>query len=101
MAGLFRVLCDNEPAFFLNGFQPKAAVGPRSRKDHAEGAGTTLLRQRVQQKVKWQARTVTRLGLRELQSAVTDREIGSGRDDIEVLSLDQHSIGCLAYRHQC
>ena len=51
IAGLIGVLRDDEPAFFLHGFQPKAAIGPGSRKDHADGARTALLGQRVQQEV--------------------------------------------------
>ena len=62
IAGLVRVLRDDEPAFFLHGLQPEAAVGAGSRKDHADGARTVFLRQRVQQEVERQARTVTRLG---------------------------------------
>jgi hypothetical protein len=54
----------------------------------------------VQQKVERQARTVTRLGLREVQAAIADRKIGSGRNDVEVLALEQHSIGCLPHGHR-
>ena len=59
-----------------------------------------LLRQRVQQKVERQARTVTRLGLREVQGAVADGQIGSGRNDIEVVALDRHSIRRLPHGHR-
>ena len=100
IAGLVGILRDDEPAIFLHGLQPKAAVGPRSRKDHADGARTALLCQRVQQKVEGQARPMTRLGLRDVQSAVADGEIGSGRNDIEMLALDRHAIRCLPHRHR-
>ena len=43
---------------------------------------------------------MTRLGLREVQGAVTDRQIGSGGDDVEVLALDQRSICCLPHGHR-
>ena len=100
IAGLVGILRDDEPALLLHGLQPKAAVGPGSRKDHADGARTALLRQRVQQKVERQARTVTRLRLREVQGAVADRQIGSGRNDIEVIALDRHSIRRLPHGHR-
>ena len=43
--GLFRVLRDDEAALFLDGFQAEAAIGARSRKDHADRALSILLRQ--------------------------------------------------------
>ena len=88
------------PDFSLIGFQPKAAVGSCSREDHTDGARAVLLCQGMQQKVEGQARAVTRLRLREVQGAVGDRQIGSRRNDIEVLALDQHSIGCLPHGHR-
>ena len=100
IAGLVGILRDDEPAFFLHGLQPEAAVGPGSRKDHADGARAALLRQRVQQKVERQARAMTRLGLREVQGAVADGEIGSGRNDIEVVALDRHSVRRLPHGHR-
>ena len=61
IAGLIGILRDDESASFLHDLQPKAAIGPGSRKDHADGARTVLLCQGVQQKVERQARTVGRL----------------------------------------
>ena len=62
--------------------------------------GPHIFRQRVQQKVERQARTVTRLGLRKVQGAVADRQIGSGRNDIEVVALERHSIRRLPHGHR-
>ena len=71
IAGLVGILRDDQPAFFLHGLQPEAAVGAGAGKDHADGACPAVLRQRVQQEIERQARAMTRLGLRELQGAVT------------------------------
>ena len=100
IAGLVGVLRDDEAALFLDGFQPEAAVGAGSRKDHADGARAVVLRQRVQQEVERQARAVARLGLREVQGAVADGEIGAGRNDIEVVALERHSVGGLPHGHR-
>ena len=43
---------------------------------------------------------MTRSGLRDAQDAVLDGEIGSGRDDIEVVWLYHHSICSLPYGHR-
>ena len=43
---------------------------------------------------------MTRLGLGKMQGAVADRQIGSGRNDIEVVALDRHSIRCLPHIHR-
>ena len=43
---------------------------------------------------------MARLGLREMQRAIADREIGSGGNDIEVVALDRHSIRCLPHGHR-
>jgi hypothetical protein len=98
--GLVRVLRDDEPAFFLHGFQPEAAVGPRSREDHADGARADIGRERMQQKVEGQPRAMARLGPREMQGAVLDGEIGAGRNDVEMLRLDRHSLRCLPHAHR-
>ena len=98
-AGLVGVLRDDQPAVFLHRFQPDAAVGPGSRQNQADGAGAVLLGQRMQQKVEWQAGTMTRQGLREVQGALANGEIGSGRDDVDVIALDQHSVGGLLHHH--
>lgn len=45
IARLIGVLRDDEAAFFLHGFQPEAAIGPRSREDHADGARADIGRE--------------------------------------------------------
>ena len=99
-AGLVGVLGDDQAAFFLHRLQPDAAVGPGPGQDHADGAGAAIRRQRVQQKIERQPCPVTRFGLRQVQGAVADGEIGGGRDDIEVVGRDGHSIGCLEHGHR-
>jgi hypothetical protein len=99
IAGLIRVLRDYQPAAFLDRFQPKASVRPRSRKDHADGKLAVLFRQSVQQKVEGQAGAVTRLGLREVQDAISNRKIRSRWDDIKMLPLYEHSVSRLPHGH--
>ena len=43
--GLVRILCDDEPALFLDRLQSDAAVGAGSREDDADGALAELFRQ--------------------------------------------------------
>jgi hypothetical protein len=40
------------------------------------------------------------MGLRKVESAVFNGEIRSGRDNIEVVSLDWHSVRCLEHGHR-
>jgi hypothetical protein len=75
-------------------------IALRPGKDYADCAITAFLSHGVQQKVEREARAMARLGLREAQGAVGDGEIGSGRNDVEMLALEQHSIRRLAYRHR-
>ena len=79
IAGLIRVLRDDESAIFLDGLQSKAAVRPGSGKDHADGALAVFLRQRMQQEVERQARAVTRLGCeRRRAPSATERYLPGG-----------------------
>ncbi len=44
---------------------------------------------------------MARLGLREAQCAVDDRQVGSRRDDVEMVTFDGHSLRRLKNRHCC
>lgn len=44
---------------------------------------------------------MTRLGLGEVQKAISDRQVASRRDDIEVVALDRHPVDCLSHDHRC
>ena len=61
IGGLFRILGDDEPAFFANRFEPDAAIGAGSRQDDADRALAARVSQRIQEEIKGQARTVRRL----------------------------------------
>jgi hypothetical protein len=51
-------------------------------------------------KVEGQARAMRRRGLGEVQGAVADSKIGSGRDDIEMITFGQHAICRLLNDHR-
>ena len=76
IAGLVGVLRDDKAAVLLHRLQAKAAVGAGARQDDADGARAAVLGQRMQQEIERQARAMTRLGLRQVQRAVGDRQIG-------------------------
>ncbi len=42
---------------------------------------------------------MTRLRWREVENAVGDREVSSGRNDIEVIGFDQEPFRSLLYLH--
>ena len=69
VAGLIRVLSDDEAPFLLDGGKPQAAVAPRPRQDHADRALTAVLRQRMQQHVEGQPRAALGLWFGEVQDA--------------------------------
>ena len=100
VAGLLRVLHDDQPVPLPHRLQPQAAVGAGSGQDHADGARAVVRRQRRQQMVERQARAVADLRLGEMQSAAADREVAAGRDDIQVLARDRHPLCRLPYRHR-
>ncbi len=100
IAGLFGVLRDDQPAFFLDRLQPGAAVGAGPRKHDANRAGGKFLGQRMQQEIERQPRAVTLLRLRQPQGAGLDREIRPRRNDIEMLALDLHAVRRLADFHR-
>ena len=66
------ILGDHQAAHFLDGLETQAAVGARSREDHADRALPIFLRQGPQQEVERQTRAVRRLRLREAQAALAD-----------------------------
>ena len=51
------------PPFSLTALRPEAAVGARSRQDHADRARPIFLRQGAQQEVERQTRAVTALAV--------------------------------------
>ncbi len=98
--GVVRILHDDEPALLLNRLQSEAAIAARSRKDHADRAFAELFRQRAQEEVERQARAVTLRRLRESQGTAADREIGTRRNEIDMLALERHPVCCLLHRHR-
>ena len=98
--GVVGILHDNEPALLLDRLQPQAAVAAGSREDHADRAFAEFFRQRAQEEVERQARTVTLPWFREPQGTGADREIGTRRNEIDVLALERHPVRRLLYRHR-
>jgi hypothetical protein len=84
---------------FFHRFQAKAAIRAGARQDHADGERPAIGGQGVQQKIERQSRAMTRQGLREVQGPVSDRQIGSGGDDIEVVLFDRHPVRGLPHGH--
>ena len=100
IAGFVRVLRNDQPGVFLHRFEPDGAVGPGSREDDADRARAVGIRQRMQQEIEGQTRSVARFRARKLKMAAADGQIGSGRDDIDMLPLDRHSIHGLLNGHR-
>ena len=91
--GFADILRDDETTTFLHRFQPKAAVGSGSGKDHADGASSIFASQGIQQKVERKPRAVPRLRLRKPQPTFfIDREIDARRNHIDALAFDFHAV---------
>ncbi len=103
IAGLRRVLHQDQAARLLDRPQPGAPVRPGPRQHHAGGARAVRLGQRRQQAVERQPRAVRRAvarpGRREVQHPAAHGQVGAGRDDIQVLRLDRHPLRGLQDRH--
>ena len=101
VVGFADFLRDDEAAFRLDRLEPNAAVRAGSRENHADRARAAFARQRIQQEVERQAHAVTRLRSRQPQRGlVVHREIDAGRNDIDALAFDRHSVGRLHDRHR-
>jgi len=100
VGSLFRILGDDQAASVADGLEPDAAVGAGARQDHRDGALAILLRQRVQEIIERQPRTVRRLRPRQPQQAVMHREISLRRNDVDMVALDRHAVGYLQYGHR-
>ena len=98
--GLVRILRDDEPALFLDRLQSEAAVAAGSRENDADRAVAQLFRQRAQEEVERQARAVTLPRFREAEGTALDREIGTRRNEIDMLALERHPVCCLLYLHR-
>ena len=99
-AGLVGLLGDDQAAAFFHGLQPERAIGPGTRKDHRDGPRAVFLRQRMQQEVERQAGTMRGPRPRQAQGAVANRQIGSRRDDVEMVGRQRRSVGGLAHGHR-
>ena len=100
IVGFAGFLRDDEAALRLYRLEPKAAVGAGSREDHADGARAIFARQRIQQEIEREARAVALLRSRNPQRPFVGRKIDAGRNDIDALAFDRHSVGRLQDRHR-
>src|SRR5208282_4079563 len=98
--GLVWILRDDQPALFLDRLQPEAAVAAGSRENDADRAVAELFRQRAQEEVERQTRAVTLPRFREAEGTALDREIGTRRNEIDMLWLERHPVCCLLYLHR-
>src|SRR5208282_2219953 len=98
--GVVRILRDDEPALFLDRLQPQAAVAAGSRENDADRAVAQLFRQRAQEEVERQACTVALPRFGESQGTAADREIGTRRNEIDMLALEPHPVRCLLHLHR-
>ncbi len=64
------------PPFSFTAFSPRVPSAPVPERITATARATAFLRQRMQQEVERQARTMTRLRLRKVQGAIADGQIG-------------------------
>ena len=99
--GFADVLRNDEAALALHRLQAKTAVSASSGEDHANGARSIFASKRIQEEVERQPRAMSRLRLRKPQRAlVVGREIDAGRNDIDALAFDRHSVGRKQDRHR-
>jgi len=97
--GVGRFLGDGQPAMFLDHRHTDAAVGARAREDDADGLLAVGLGQGVEEVIDRRPMTALTLDVADPQMAVDGRQIAAGRDDVDVVRLDEQVPGDLLHRH--
>ncbi len=95
---LVRILRDDEAISFLDDPCAKAAVSAHPGKDDTDRALADVVRQRTQQEIEGQARAVTLTRGGNAKRAALDRKIDTGRNRIDGVGLNQHTVGRLLHR---
>ena len=96
-----RILRERDAVLRLDGAQALRAVGRVSRKHDADRVAAAVRGERAKETIDGQVRpsTVER-PRRERQPAAVDRDVGVGRDDVDVVRLDRGAVLGLADRHR-
>ena len=97
--GRFGILRDDQAVLALDGANAKCAVGPGAGKDDPDGALALVLGEGAEEEVDGQTLSARRRGLEQLQRAVEQRHVVSGRDDVGAVRLHHHAVGHLMHRH--
>ena len=95
VGGFLRFLGDDEAAAASDRLQSGAAIRPGAGEDDPDGAGAAGFSEADEEEINRQAGTVAGERLGQVQRAAADRQIGAGRDDIEMLALHRHAVGGL------
>ena len=95
--GFLRLLGDDFAAARVDRLNSKAAIAAGAGQHHGHGPCAIFQRQRIQQEIERQPGSVCCGRLRHLQRALSDSQIGTGRDDVEMAWLNRHSIDGLVY----
>ena len=88
------------PPFSLTAFSPRLPSAPVPERITQIARCAELLRQRAQEEVEGQARAVALPRFGEPQAPSADREIGTRRNEIDMLALERHPVCCLLHLHR-
>ena len=98
--GRLRLLGHHHAAHELDLLQAECPVAAGPREDDADGPLVFLRRQRAKEKINRRLRTVIFGGRRKLQSPFGDGQVLVGRNDVNAIRFDRHSIRGLANGHR-
>jgi hypothetical protein len=85
------LLRDNKPALFADGEEAGAAIRAGTGENDAAGLAAIRGGEGCEQKVEGTTCAMADRRLRQVERPMLDREIGAGRNDIEILGLDAHA----------
>ncbi len=100
VGGSRRVLDDRQPPGLLDRTDALGTIRPRAGKHDADRGAPALLGQRAEEMVDRHSQAAALQRLRQAQGAVPQAHVPVGRDDVDVVRLDPHSVLDLLHRQQ-